>query len=258
VIRISAPRSRSAILPLALLLLSAAAPAGAQEVLRFREDAEGELSAADPVLDDGSHYDLWRFPVQAGRAYAVYLQADGFEGVLAVGRQVVPRCEPCAHGVREADLPFSQAQLVAEGDGTYLVRVSGARPGATGRYIVSVHDESSFDPDLPPLEEKLYIQAGQEVVGELTADEEADVWHYAGRAGERLLITLDSDDFDALAVVEWWLVDHFEEAGLDDDGGGGTNSRLEVTLPVDAEYHIRAAPLVRGGTGTYTLRVTRP
>lgn len=53
-------------LSLAVLLLAAAPAAAQDDLLRLREDANGELSADDPALPNGSRYDVWRFPVRAG------------------------------------------------------------------------------------------------------------------------------------------------------------------------------------------------
>jgi hypothetical protein len=42
----------------------------------------------------------------------------------------------------------------------------------------------------------------------------------------------------------------------DDDGSGGFNSRLELTLPADGEYLIVATSYAPGETGSYELNIT--
>lgn len=44
---------------------------------------------------------------------------------------------------------------------------------------------------------------------------------------------------------------------MDDDGGGGTDARLTMTLPDDGAYHIHVGSSGPGETGRYTLRVER-
>lgn len=80
----------------------------------------------------------------------------------------------------------------------------------------------------------------------------ADGYLYSGQAGEQLTVTLRSDQFDT-----WVVVDDpnssFRETN--DDGDGGTNSRLTVTLPRTATYIIVANSLTKGATGSYSLTV---
>lgn len=80
----------------------------------------------------------------------------------------------------------------------------------------------------------------------------ADGYLYNGQAGEQLTVTLRSDQFDT-----WVVVDDpnssFRETN--DDGDGGTNSRLTVTLPRTATYIIVANSLTKGATGSYSLTV---
>jgi hypothetical protein len=251
-------------LSLAAVLLAAAPAAAQDDLLRLREDATGELSADDPTLPGGSRYDVWRFAVTGGTGYVVYLLTDEFDGALAVGTQVLPRCDGCVHATRGSDPVLTQVEITPESDGMLVVRVSSARPGQTGRYIVAVHDETTFTPasELFP-DEATYIEAGQEVTAELvdaerqetTGDGRAgDLWRYSGRAGETLVITLRSDDFDPFLQV---LACGSRESDIafDDDGGGGTDSRIEITLRQDCEYEFRVGALLRSESGTYTLRV---
>lgn len=257
---------RTASLPLLASLLLSAAPAAAQDVLRLREDGMGELSATDPTLESGARYDLWRFATQAGMRYAVYLLSEEFDGALAVGERVAPSCEGCVHAVREPGVMLVEIEAVR--DGMMMVRVSSAHPGQTGRYVVAVHDESTFTPDSVLRPRPPFIQAGQEVTRELVlADEQeangdgraGDLWRYAGKAGERVVVSLRSDDFDPILQLFACGAGQAEELAFDDDGGGGTSSRIEFTLPEDCEYEIRVSSLLWSEAGRYTLKVeSRP
>lgn len=110
------------------------------------------------------------------------------------------------------------------------------------------------------------VRMGQTVSGRLTAasqkapedDSFYDLYSYAGRRGERVRFTLRSRDFDAyLAVGRVGRDGSFESLDTDDDGAGGTDARVEMTLPADGTYAIRANTLRAGDTGAYTLQLER-
>jgi len=82
-----------------------------------------------------------------------------------------------------------------------------------------------------------------------------DYHAYRGRRGERLVITLESSDFDAYLLLGLGPVSALDIIAEDDDGGGGLNSRIEITLPEDGRYTILANSLGEGETGRYTLRI---
>ncbi|HLL46926.1 MAG TPA: hypothetical protein VK399_09445, partial [Longimicrobiaceae bacterium] len=108
------------------------------------------------------------------------------------------------------------------------------------------------------------IRMGQTVTGRLTSESKKapedqsfyDLYTYTGRRGERVRFTLRSMDFDAyLNVGRADKAGGFESLDTDDDGGGGTNARVELTLPADGAYAIRANALNAGDTGAYTLQL---
>lgn len=80
-----------------------------------------------------------------------------------------------------------------------------------------------------------------------------DAWVFAGRRGETVIITMESRSFDTYLYLGTLRRGSFQEIARDDDGGNGTNSRLEVRLPEDGTYVIRAAALRQATTGAYTL-----
>jgi hypothetical protein len=79
-----------------------------------------------------------------------------------------------------------------------------------------------------------------------------DDWAFEGRRGETVVITMRSDAFDSVLHLGLVRRGGFREVARDDDGGGGTNSRIEVRLPEDGIYIIRANSVSRS-TGAYTL-----
>src|SRR5687768_16744971 len=80
---------------LVLALLTAAAPAASQPMLHPGQRVIETLSASDPTLRDGSHYDLWRFNALAGHVYLVTLRSSQFDAYLAVGESAAD-CTDCS------------------------------------------------------------------------------------------------------------------------------------------------------------------
>lgn len=77
---------------------------------------------------------------------------------------------------------------------------------------------------------------------------------FEGRRGETVIVSMASPSFDAYLYLG--LLDRgFVELRRDDDGGGGTDSRLELQLPESGTYVIRASSLYEA-TGPYTLTLT--
>ncbi|HEU0076419.1 MAG TPA: PPC domain-containing protein [Longimicrobiaceae bacterium] len=108
------------------------------------------------------------------------------------------------------------------------------------------------------------IRVGQTVEGRLTTESRKapedqsfyDLYTFTGRRGERVRFTLRSKDFDAyLNVGRTDKSGGFESLDTDDDGAGGTDARVELTLPADGAYAIRATTLNAGDSGAYTLQV---
>ena len=82
-----------------------------------------------------------------------------------------------------------------------------------------------------------------------------DEWTYAARVGQRVVITMDSEDVDAYLVV---LRDDGTEIASDDDGGAGLNARAEFRATATGQYTILATSAISEKTGRYTIRVEGP
>jgi type II secretory pathway pseudopilin PulG len=105
------------------------------------------------------------------------------------------------------------------------------------------------------------LRAGQQVDGTLTPnsilrsdDTYMNGYYYDGLAGEQIIVTLRSADFDS-----WLVIDQPDGPfrKWDDDSGGGQDSKLAVTLPATARYIIAANAVGKHATGRYTLRVDK-
>ena len=106
------------------------------------------------------------------------------------------------------------------------------------------------------------IRPGDTVRGALSPSDPSldDGSHYdcfdlQARAGERISVTLRSNDFDAyLSILAGGGCTSAVAAETDDDSAGGADSRVFMTLG-PGRYTIRANSLGQGETGDYTLVV---
>lgn len=80
-----------------------------------------------------------------------------------------------------------------------------------------------------------------------------DAYAIQGTAGERLVVTLESSDFDAYLTV----ISPMQSVTNDDDSGGGTDSRVELTLSESGTWTIMANAYRPGDDGAYVLTIER-
>jgi hypothetical protein len=104
------------------------------------------------------------------------------------------------------------------------------------------------------------IRSGETLSGSLDTTDPAlpdgshyDTFVYQGAPGERVIITLRSADFDAYLFGGLMSEGSFSATDEDDDSGGGTDSRLTVTVGADGSYVIPATTYEGGENGAYTL-----
>jgi hypothetical protein len=82
-------------------------------------------------------------------------------------------------------------------------------------------------------------------------------YSFSGTAGQRIGIQLSSASFDSFVYLK---SPTNALVGSDDDGGGGTNSRIpaysgSITLPATGTYVIEATTYYSGRTGAYSMTV---
>ncbi|MFN2480851.1 MAG: pre-peptidase C-terminal domain-containing protein [Pyrinomonadaceae bacterium] len=81
-----------------------------------------------------------------------------------------------------------------------------------------------------------------------------DAYTFSGTAGQQVSITMTSLQFDAyLYLLQPGETTISGGTIQDDDGAGGTDSRISVTLPSTGTYTIIATSFVSGVTGSYSL-----
>lgn len=230
----------------------------------------GRLASSDFVRPDGSYADSYVYTGRAGERVTVTLRSRDFDSWVVIDDPRGPMQEYDDDGAGGLD---SELTVTLPHDGQFLIVANSVAAQATGAYQMSLRSAGRGEVEggsggsgargtiadlgrmtLPR------IAAGQSVSGRLgsgdfvRSDDNtfADGYTYAGRAGEQLTIVMRSAAFDA------WLVLDDPNGPMqehDDDGAGGNDSRLTVTLPHDGNYVIIANSVARGANGPYTLSV---
>jgi len=115
-----------------------------------------------------------------------------------------------------------------------------------------------------PLDAQQRISMGQTIQGTLDAgslklDDGSyfNLYRYDSPGNETIVILYQSTAFDAYLMLGTMTDGTFESIANDDDGGGGTDSRIEHTLTAAGTYYIRANTLGADETGSYTIRLQR-
>lgn len=249
------------------------APAAGGSTLRLGQSASGALDASDGRLTDESYFEDFTYTARRGERLVATLSSDDFDAFLHVGRRAADGS--LENAVRDDDSgggTNARAEYTADRDGPVTLRVNTLGSGESGRFTIQVQAAGGPAPAPEPApqgEETAgtdglpVLRLGRPVQGELTQSDGTmddgsyfDDYHYQGRRGERLVVRLSSDDFDAvLGVIALGADGSLGAPILDDDGGGGTNSRVEYTVQRDGPVVIRANSLSARETGTYTLVV---
>jgi hypothetical protein len=243
------------------------------------ELGEGVLTDRDPRHPvAGRRIQPWRLRGPAEASVVVDVVSDAFDAVLyaaSEGLDEVLYVDDYVEGCNsrlELVLPPSgevmlfPGALYEAGEGPYLLRVSIDPPPLEVGGCVGSSPESSgsaADPqELLGLTRSVGdLPRGAEVEGALGPGDDVlgtgafgQGWSFEGRAGEDVAFELISDVFDALLYL---MGPGLSSPLVDDDGAGGLNSRIEVTLPEDGLYTLVVSTLEAGSEGNFRLRAFR-
>ena len=237
------------------LSLAETAPEAPPIALAFDTVVQGEITDSDATDDEGRGFHAYGFSGVEGNRVQIVMRSGDFDTFLQIS---------------SADGAFSM--LASDDDGlgegtdsrlTYILPASGdyvVRAFALG----SEDDEGLYSIELTdrgPQPVNGSILLGTTARGTLTetdaiADDGThyDAYEIAVADGEKLRLTMVSNDFDAVIEVgkagESW-----EAVASDDDGLSDTHARLEWTVEGGGDYVIRARGFSQGEFGTYALTV---
>ncbi|MGK2934552.1 MAG: PPC domain-containing protein [Gemmatimonadaceae bacterium] len=207
----------------------------------------------------------WTFSGRAGETVTLDMRSSEFDAFLTLysidRRRAATRV---AQDDNSGGGLNSRITFRVPADGEYVVRAERRYPGRSGSYTLTLRPSTLAARLGLRAEGDRTIAPNSAVSGELDDSDPKmhdgtpyELWTYVGRAGETIRITLRSNDFDAFVSIGTVTNGVFTAIESADDGAGGTNSRLDITLPFAGEYAIRANSLSpRRRTGDYILRIS--
>jgi hypothetical protein len=246
---------------LLMLSLSQVDDLHAQTEIRADQNIRGRLETTNPKLPDGSFYDLYLYRGRPGERIRVTMRSSDFDaylsgGSFAGGSLNIADTDDDSDGGTDARM-----EVTIGADGLYAIRANSLFTGVTGAYTLLVE---SLAPSSQGGAAPGYIEAGQTVQGRLHSgsrvrsdDSYYDLYLYQGSPGERIVIRMRSSSFDTYLSWGPWDGRQVSVEANDDDGDGGTDSRLEVTIGSTGVYGIMANTLSSSQTGSYTLSLER-
>ncbi|RMH87886.1 hypothetical protein EBB59_12465 [Lysobacter pythonis] len=246
--------SQSGRYSLHLSTLPPAAPARPQALAIGRETS-GRLGEQAPLDDNDRPYDLWTLQGQPQQSLVLRMDAENMDSMLRFGRmidgQFVQESED-DDGGRGLN---ARLRVTLDDAGHGAVQATSPDATASGTYRISA--------TVPPRPQPIRVtdlNIGDSLQGKLeegdsfTEDKEIlyDIYRIKGRPGQRVMVQVGSDEFDTL--LRWGVLDggRFIQDAEDDDSGGGTNSRMTVTLDADGQGRLMITSAGEGN-GRYTL-----
>lgn len=226
--------------------------------IRVGQSVSGRLTDTDALLDDDSWYDTWTLTATKGQRLQIEMSADSFDTFLHFGKMENGEFQSSTTDDDGAGGTNSRVRVTIPEDGEYVIRANSVKAGESGAYTLAVTERQPA----PTTATARAIEPNTEVTGTLDDNDPVtedgsfyDYWTYQGRSGERLKITMSSEEFDTYVSVGTVQNGAFNEISSNDDGSEGTNSELEVTLPSSGTFTIRAKALSGENSGEYKLKV---
>lgn len=225
----------------------------------------GALTDDSEILTDKTPFEAFAFEGRQGETVEIEMRTTNFDAYLAVGGVGVD--STLARDDDGGNLTDALVVVTLPRTGRYVVLANAIGRDARGDFELEVRRGPPVVRAQAllarPIPAGQRLRKGQQASGDLTRSSEAmedhslfQVYYYDGRANEKITVTMRSDEFDtyltiggtgALGMRTLWE--------SDDDSGGGTDSRLTVTLPMDGTYAIIANAVFPKGRGPYTISV---
>jgi hypothetical protein len=239
------------------LKLAEAAPAPTPAALPFGETMQGEITTESARDDDGRNYKAYTFQGSEGNRVQIVVRSGDFDAFVQIGK---PGDAFDALGSDDDGLgegTDSRLNFILPETGEYEIRASPLGADEKGLFSIELTDKG-------PQPEPGSILVGATARGTLTendgiADDGSffDAYAITVAEGDKLDITLVSNDFDAYLDIGKMNDGTWESTVSDDDSLSDTHAKVEWTVDEAGTYIIRARSFAQGQTGAYTLAVER-
>ncbi|HED66779.1 MAG TPA: hypothetical protein ENJ09_14640, partial [Planctomycetes bacterium] len=212
---------------------------------RSKRTERGELSADDPTLGGGEHFDRFEIELGAGDVLTARLESSDFDTYLALADADANSL--VQNDDFEGSQSVSQIEYTAETAQQVILIATSAKKGETGSYVLTLLQAGEHGD-------------GRHYSGELSEGDEAletgsfvDLESLRGTPGARLRVDVTSPEFDTLLFVmdgEGEIIDR-----NDDFEGDAKHSRVEFTVPAGGSYIVAVTSYAKA-EGTYEVRIT--
>ncbi len=257
--RIAAARSVAVSLLLGTALQAGITPKPDPMPISLGQIVNGVLEASDDRtrFEDGSFADNYELTLDTPQTVIIEFRSIAFDSFLSVFDS-----EDNFFGLDDNSGGEFDSRLELELPvGIFIIEATSFEPGEGGPYTLAVFLEGAPPPPPPPPPPPTLISLGDTVNGLLEAsDARSNVGD--GSFADNYVLTLDTAQIVTIELssnaFDTFLSVFVGEGGLgasDDDGGPGSDSRLELALPVGT-FTIEASSSVPGDGGAYTLSVT--
>lgn len=239
------------------LKLEEAAPEPPPTPLAFGQTIQGEIGEKDPRDAENRGFDAYRFRGEEGQRIQVIMRSGDFDALLNLGKAEGEFDAMATDDDGLGEGTDSRLSFTIPETGDYVVRASPLGSEGKGLYSIELIDRG---PEPKPGSLLVGATARGKLDERDSMAEDAsyyDAYRLHLKEGEKLRITMVSNDFDAFIAVGRIVDGDYEQAATDDDGLSDTNARLDWTAPDDGEYEIRAGAFAQGETGAYALTVER-
>ncbi len=247
----------SHLIVLALSALAAAPLAAQDRVLDLGRAVQGELRDGDPIgRTRRAPYHVWTLDGRRGQRVTFEMSSRDFDAYLSVRDEqgyLVGSDDDAGEGTD------ARVRAILPRDGRYRIFATAFSESGRGTYTLSA---SGWElPDAPPAGAAGTVRVGETREGLLEPGDEMagdgpfqDRWTFEARVGQRLLVQLRSEDFDAYLVI---LDPSGVEVGSDDDGlNEGNDAQVGLRTAVAGRYTVLATSYGENPqVGAYRLAV---
>lgn len=204
---------------------------------------------------------IYTFDAIAGELLEIGLESDDFDTYVEAGVMLDGEFLTLDSDDDEGTGTNSLVEYFVDETGQHAIRVSAYDddPAATGDFYL--HVRPAISPldiptrDLFPGQVETAVLSTSELLG--TGLPLYDQWALTAEAGDQLIISLASDDFDPYLAVGRLVDGRFEEIWSNDDDGDSLNSLISFEPTETDRYLIRASARGEEAEGEYTL-LARP
>lgn len=220
----------------------------------------GRLERGDRTLGSGEYVDTFTFDARPGQHVTIDLASKQFDTFLVVIPAGGDRVE---NDDVDDNRGHSRLELDVAEPGSHRVLVTSYAKDEIGDYELRIDVQ-----DAPQTAASSGAARGRDLVtvaygapqagrlettdGRIQSGEYRDLYAFDGRAGDRVVVELASDDFDPYLVL---MPPSGESIDNDDADGQLDRSRIDLTLAADGRYRVLVTSYAAGETGAYRLAV---